>query len=64
MKIFYIMCLLLGALVLALAFIAFGWSISNKIFGTRVTEECYPGESLAHIPLEIKQLCIRTEHGR
>jgi hypothetical protein len=60
MKVFYVMCLLLGALVLALTLIAFGWSIGSKIFGTYMTEECYPGEKLAHIPLEIKQLCVKV----
>jgi hypothetical protein len=64
MKIFYIMCLMLGAIVLCLVLVAFGWSISSKIFGTYMTEECYPGETLAHIPLEIKQLCVKVEHGR
>ena len=61
MKVFYVMCLMLGAIVLALVLVAFGWSISNKIFGTYMTEECLPGESIAGIPLEIKQLCIKVE---
>lgn len=61
MKIFYVMCLLLGIVVLALVLVAFGWNISSKIFGTHMTEECLPGETLAHIPLEIKQLCRRIE---
>jgi hypothetical protein len=61
MKVFYVMCLILGAVVLALVLVAFGWNISSKIFGTYMTEECTPGESIASIPLEIKQLCRRTE---
>jgi len=61
MKVFYVMCLMLGAIVLALVLVAFGWSISSKIFGTYMTEECTPGESITGIPLEIKQLCRRTE---
>jgi hypothetical protein len=64
MKVFYVMCLLLGAIVLALVLVAFGWNISSKIFGTYVTEECLPGETMANIPREIKQLCVKVEHGR
>jgi hypothetical protein len=63
-EVFYIMCLLLGAIVLALVLVVFGWSITDKYFGEHVTVECYPGKTLEHIPLEIKPLCIRTEHGR
>lgn len=61
MKVFYVMCLVLGAVVLVLSLIAFGWSIAHKINGTYMTEECFPGEKLAHIPLEIKQLCVKVE---
>ena len=61
MKTFHIMMMLMSLLVLALALVAFGWYVSHKIFGTHVTVECYPGQTLAHIPLEIKQLCIKVE---
>lgn len=60
-EVFYVMCLLLGAIVLALGLVAFGLSISEKIFESHVTVECYPGKILEHIPLEIKPLCVRIE---
>lgn len=62
--ILYITILVVALCILALALVAFGWEMAERYSRHHVTVECYPGETLAHIPLEIKQLCIRTEHGR
>jgi len=64
MKIFYVMVMLLAVIVLALSLVALGWEIAYRYSKPRVTEVCSPGETLAHIPLEIKQLCVKVEHGR
>lgn len=64
MKIFYVLMMTLGVVVLALSLVALGWEIAYRYSARHVTEECLPGKTLAHIPLEIKQLCVRTEHGR
>lgn len=64
MKVFYVMIMALGVIVLALSLVALGWEIAYRYSDRHATVECYPGEKLAHIPLEIKQLCVRTEHGR
>jgi hypothetical protein len=64
MKVFYVMIMTVGVCVLALSLVALGWEIAERYSARHATVECYPGETLAHIPLEIKPLCIRTEHGR
>jgi len=61
MKIFYVMIMLLAMIVLALSLVALGWEIAYRYSARQATQECSPGESMANIPLEIKQLCRRTE---
>jgi len=62
--ILYITIVVVTVCILALALVAFGWELAERYSRSHVTVVCYPGETLAHIPLEIKQLCIRTENGR
>ena len=62
--ILYITILVVALCILALSLVALGWEIAERYSARHATVECYPGETLAHIPLEIKPLCIRTEHGR
>jgi heme/copper-type cytochrome/quinol oxidase subunit 2 len=61
MRILYMLMMMLAVIVLALSLVALGWEIAYRYSARQATQECTPGESMVNIPLEIKQLCRRTE---
>jgi hypothetical protein len=60
-EILYFTIVAVALCVLALSLVALGWELTERYSARHVTVECYPGQTLEHIPLEIKPLCIRTE---